>query len=184
MPITQDLRGSKLLLLGAEPLAARVRKHEAIPKPNKQTIHTPQTSLAPSRTLASYQIQIPLLGSPEGEELVSLLLRFWFFKVLLLFVLPQRCRNGGKRQRGRATEIDRQGEERIEILAKQHGQMCAVGSLEYADISLSAFFFSSPHRTFLSMTSLLSTLVNLSCSSLSGYHCSSWFLSILLLGIR
>lgn len=71
MPITQDLRGSKLLLLGAEPLAARVRKHEAIPKPNKQTIHTSQTSFEPSRTLASYQIQIPLLGSPEGQELVS-----------------------------------------------------------------------------------------------------------------
>jgi len=60
--------------LELKPLVARVRKHEAIPKPNKRSIHTPQTSLAPSRTLASFQIQIPLLGSPEGEELVSLLL--------------------------------------------------------------------------------------------------------------
>lgn len=90
-----------------KPLAARVIKDEAILKPNKRTIHAPQTSLEPSRTLASYQIQIPLLGSPEAEGLVSRLL------VLVLQSPPVLRPSSEVREWGKKTKREGDGDRQI-----------------------------------------------------------------------
>lgn len=119
MPITQDLRGKRTAVAWSwNPWQHALERMKQFPSRTNKPIHAPQTSLAPSKTLASYQIHSPVLGySSKGEQLLSQLL------VLQSPPALQRCRHKEKkRQKGRVTEIDRKGEEMIESFSYKPGK--------------------------------------------------------------